>query len=87
MIMNDKIKDIIETELYNFIDFFTSDDKEREDMKSVADNYIKEEFENTPDRINILEEKAWMNITGQEIIETLNEKEAEEYEKLLGDEK
>jgi hypothetical protein len=40
----EKIKDIVETEIYNFIDFYTSDDTERENMKKVVDDYMKEEY-------------------------------------------
>lgn len=84
MIMNDKVQDLVETEIYNFIDFFTSDDKEREDMKIVAYNYMKEEFNYIPERINVLEERAWLKgMTGEDIMNNLSKQEAEEYSKLM----
>ena len=83
MIMNDKVADLVAMEIYNFIDFYSSDDKEREDMKQVADDYMEEEFEYEPERINILEEKAWLNgITGEDVMNALSKEEAEEYSKL-----
>jgi hypothetical protein len=91
MIMNDKVKDLVETELYNFIDFYTSDDEERENMKKHADDYLEEEFSYEPERTNVLEEKAWLHITGEEVSDTLkaccSEAEALEYNRLsYGDE-
>jgi hypothetical protein len=91
MIMNKDVEVLIGNEIYNFIDFYTSDDKEREQMKIVADRYIENDLDVEPSRLNELEEKAWLNITGEEIIETLRthntNEEADEYEKLAyGDE-
>jgi len=42
-------------------------------------------IEGTPTRIQILEETARMNMTGEDIMEQLPPKEAEEYAKLLMD--
>ena len=88
--MNEKFKDKVETELYNFIDFYTSDDEERENMKGHADDYLEEEFSYEPERVNELEEQAWMNITGEEVAETLrvcvSKEVADEYNKLMSEE-
>ena len=91
MIMNDKLKSLVAGELENFINFWTSDDEEREQMYEVAENYMREDYTyEEPDRLNELEEQAWLHITGEEVAETLracvSEEVAEEYNKLMSEE-
>lgn len=38
-------KEIVSIEIMNFINYFTSDDKEREDMYEVLDDFMKEVYE------------------------------------------
>lgn len=44
-VINNQLRDIVESEIMNFIDYFTSDDEERENMYKVLEDYIKEGFE------------------------------------------
>lgn len=39
-----QLKDLIYGEVLNYINFWTSDEKERENMQEVLDNYMKEDY-------------------------------------------
>lgn len=38
----EKIKEYVGIEIYNYIDYFTSNESERDKMKIVADRYMQE---------------------------------------------
>lgn len=79
-----EFKSHIENEIYNFIDYFSSDDKERIDMKEVADRYMEEVFELDEDEWTIREMENKVTSENWEYLhECFTDEERKKYDKIV----
>lgn len=83
MLLNDKVKDLVEAEIKKFIEFYSENNtREKSQMLDDLKIYLKD-FEYKPDRINEIEERAWLNMSGEDVENTLRSIDEPLYEEYI----